>query len=561
MFMKLLFICLVLLPMLMWAVEPPAGTPTTKVLRYQHDGGLEYWLYQNQQTAAGHKPPLLIFLHGKGETSMASLLKWGPPKHAEQGKEFPGIVVAPLSPNGEWWRNDRLIVFVDSIAKKYDVDLHRIYITGLSMGGFATWNVATHYPGRFAAMVPICGGGNPALAAAIKDMPCWVFHGSLDRVVRQEASDDMVNALKQLGSAVRYTVYPQEAHACWIRTYANEELYTWIYAQRRETAADIDPHAALKHRLRTGIAVAVTPRLLDKTDVQTKRLRLQWTNQTAYSALLTAVLDSGAILHANVDKEPLLIRAGESLEQIVQLEGLKTEPTDYGPLHLQWSIQYQHDEIKDQLFKQAYVFRVTPIYDLKKQAIRIDGDLRDWSSAWIVVDKAAERLRADKDAVDTQCRFKFQLAYDEQFIYVAVLVTDDVCLFNPRKNVWDQDGVELRLDARPQEQRQTYVDWQDYLPFLLSPQPEGGFTVWNQKQLPPGTQMDAQIRMGHYTVEMAIPIAYVEQRAGKDWKRLRINLAVNDFDQLDKRGPQLWWYPDWRGSTDSRLEGTFERVP
>ena len=552
---------LFLLTSLALSVEPPTGTPETKILSYQQDAGLEYWLYQEDAVQKKEKPPLMIFLHGKGETTMASLLKWGPPKHAENGKKFPGIVVAPLSPNGEWWRNDRLIVFVDSIAKKYDVDLQRIYITGLSMGGFATWKLTTSFPGRFAAMVPICGGGNPELAVAIKDTPCWVFHGSLDNVVRQKASDDMVAALKKLGSDVQYTIYPNEGHACWIPAYADEDLYTWMYAQRRKAPADIDPHAALKYTLKTGIDVEVGPRLLDKADVLSKDMHVQWTNNTEFTAQLTPQLQTGAVLRADLDSAIILIGPGKTVGQNFVLSGLNTDGADYGALELSWSIQYMSDDIKDQKFKQNYVFRVTPVYEIQQQQITVDGDLRDWSSHWITVNKAGDTLRVQDGAEDSHCIYAFQTAYDKQFLYVAVSVEDDVCLFNPRKSVWDQDGVEVRLDARPQDQRDSYIDWNDYLPFLLSPQPEGGFTIWNQKQLPQGTQMDAQIRVGRYTVEMAIPISYIEQRSGKDWKRVRLNVAVNDFDSEDKRGPQLWWYPDWRGPLDSRLEGTFERVP
>jgi len=179
--------------------------------------------------------PLMLFLHGAGESGadLAKVTAHGPPKLiAENTREFPCIVVSPQSP-GRGWNPDYLGGLLDDLCERYRVDPDRIYLTGLSMGGYGTWMLAAAQPNRFAAIVPICGGGNPDDAAKIKDLPTWVFHGAQDRTVKLENSEKMVNALKDVGSDVKFTIYPEAGHDSWTETYANPELYTWLFAQKR----------------------------------------------------------------------------------------------------------------------------------------------------------------------------------------------------------------------------------------------------------------------------------------------------------------------------------------
>ena len=123
------------------------------------------------------------------------------------------------------------MAILDQVCKDYKVDRKRIYLTGLSMGGFGTWSLATAYPERWAAMVPICGGGNPAQAAKIKDIPCWCFHGDADATVSVENSRKMIKALKDAGGDPKYTEYPGVNHNSWDRAYATAELWEWLAKQ------------------------------------------------------------------------------------------------------------------------------------------------------------------------------------------------------------------------------------------------------------------------------------------------------------------------------------------
>ena len=185
--------------------------------------------------------PLILFLHGAGErgTNVWLVAKHGPPKIGAAATNFPFIVVSPQCPEGQIWSNDLLLALLDEIESKYAVDPHRVYLTGLSMGGFGTWSLGLSHPERFAAIAPMCGGGEfitPLLAdkAALAALPVWAFHGAKDPVVPVEESERMVKLLKKSGvREVKLTVYPEAQHDCWTQSYANPELFDWFLQHAR----------------------------------------------------------------------------------------------------------------------------------------------------------------------------------------------------------------------------------------------------------------------------------------------------------------------------------------
>jgi predicted peptidase len=197
---------------------------------------LKYLLYlpQDYDPKSDKRWPLVLFLHGAGESGkdLDKVKVHGPPKLVARGKQFPFILVSPQSPKFGW-DVDALKALLDEIKEKHRVDPDRIYVTGLSMGGFGTWALAAAYPKEIAAIAPICGGGEPIWARRIKNIPAWVFHGGKDPVVPVERSKVMVNALKKAGGTVRLTIYPEAGHDSWTETYNNPELYTWLLEQRR----------------------------------------------------------------------------------------------------------------------------------------------------------------------------------------------------------------------------------------------------------------------------------------------------------------------------------------
>ena len=196
---------------------------------------MDYLLYLPKLYETKDAWPLVLFLHGAGERGddLQLVKVHGPPKLVENDKEFPFIVVSPQCKPDKWWEPVSLSALLDDIVAKYKVDTDRIYVTGLSMGGFGTWALAAHSPHRFAAIVPICGGGERRGARSYSHLPVWVFHGAKDTTVPLERSEEMVDALKQQGGNVRFSVDPDAGHDSWTKAYADPELYEWLLQQKR----------------------------------------------------------------------------------------------------------------------------------------------------------------------------------------------------------------------------------------------------------------------------------------------------------------------------------------
>jgi predicted peptidase len=177
--------------------------------------------------------PLLLFLHGRGESGevLELVKKNGPPKLIEEGRKFPFIIVSPQCPEDERWSVEVLDMLLDEMESRYRVKKNCIFVTGLSMGGQGTWQLAYAYPDRFAAIVPVCGRTDPSQAHKLKSLPIWVFHGEKDDIIPVEESIKMVNALKALGSPVKLTLYPEANHDSWTEAYNSDELWDWLKAQ------------------------------------------------------------------------------------------------------------------------------------------------------------------------------------------------------------------------------------------------------------------------------------------------------------------------------------------
>ena len=183
----------------------------------------------------GKRWPLILFLHGSGERGddLDRVKKHGVAKIVERQPDFPFIVASPQCPAEGWWSSDVVAALLDEDEKKDRVDQNRIYLTGLSMGGFGTWNLAMNQPHRFAAIAPICGRGNPLLVHRIKRLPIWVFHGAKDKIVPLSNSVDLVRALRKHGAKPKFTIYPDATHDSWTRTYENPRLYEWMLKFKR----------------------------------------------------------------------------------------------------------------------------------------------------------------------------------------------------------------------------------------------------------------------------------------------------------------------------------------
>ncbi len=180
--------------------------------------------------------PAIIFLHGSGErgSDIHLVKRQGIPKFLDTAQNFSFLVFSPQCPSGIYWNYlDELHSFLKLMEKKYNVDTNRVYLTGLSAGGYGTWDWAEAYPNDFAAIVPVSGAGRQDQAYKIRSIPIWVFHGLKDRVVKIEQDEAIVRTLLNQGAEVNFTVYKNSGHDIWDSTYHNPDLYKWMLDYHR----------------------------------------------------------------------------------------------------------------------------------------------------------------------------------------------------------------------------------------------------------------------------------------------------------------------------------------
>jgi len=185
--------------------------------------------------------PLVVFLHGAGERgdNNKAQLRHGVAEFAKPAtrKKHPCFLVAPQCPRNTFWggeQQDLILGLIAALQKEYRIDAKRIYVTGLSMGGYATWALLVKKPDLFAAAIPICGGGDPATAKKIAHIPIWAFHGDRDGAVAVERSREMVAALEKAGGKPKYTEYKGVGHDSWTRTYRDPAVLAWLFEQKQK---------------------------------------------------------------------------------------------------------------------------------------------------------------------------------------------------------------------------------------------------------------------------------------------------------------------------------------
>jgi predicted peptidase len=228
--------------------DPEAGqqVPQWEVLHFERDGEkqqetVRYQLFLPSFFEKGEPLPLMLFLHGAGERGedLDKVKQWGPPRFVPDRPDFPFIVVSPQCPKGQWWDIVLLTALIDQIEQTYPIDADRIVVTGLSMGGYGSWRLAAATPERFAAIAPVCGGGDPETADSLVEIPVWNFHGSADNVVPEQRSLEMVAAIVAAGGErVKHTSYTGVGHDSWKQAYSGDQLWNWLLAQRRGASAD-----------------------------------------------------------------------------------------------------------------------------------------------------------------------------------------------------------------------------------------------------------------------------------------------------------------------------------
>lgn len=198
--------------------------------------------------------PLVLFLHGAGERGMDNEKNLKYISHLASDdfqKDFPCYVLVPQCPTGMKWVNvewtlkshripvissplKATLELIHKIIQVDKIDTQRIYVVGLSMGGFGVWDILCREPGLFAAAIPICGGGDENQANLIKDIPIWAFHGGKDKVVLPSRSENMVQAIQKLNGQAKITIYPEQGHNVWEMVLNNREVWSWLFQQTKK---------------------------------------------------------------------------------------------------------------------------------------------------------------------------------------------------------------------------------------------------------------------------------------------------------------------------------------
>jgi predicted peptidase len=226
-----------------------SGKQTAAVFETKDGTKVDYLVYlpPEYESDGENKFPFMLFLHGRGEShgGIQSVAKWGPPQMVARGENLPFIIVSPQCPPGDFWSSDKQLKVVselmDGIMSTYAVDPQRVYLTGLSMGGFGSWSLAAQSPEKFAAVVPICGAGDPKRAERLKDLPIWVFHGDQDNVIPIKRSTEMVDAIRAAGGTqIRYTTLEHVGHNSWSAAYSTPEIYEWLLQQNKDKQTDAE---------------------------------------------------------------------------------------------------------------------------------------------------------------------------------------------------------------------------------------------------------------------------------------------------------------------------------
>lgn len=245
-----LFPLLVLVMSVSPAAAADKGTFVDKTFKNEDGTESPYVVFVPAKYDPAKPSPVLLFLHGAGET------KGGQKMPIEQGvaphikrreaknEPFPFVTIIPQAEAaktdipGRWHPDNpdgkRALAMLDAVMKEYNGDPSRVYLTGLSMGGYGTWAIAAAHPDKFAAIAPICGGGEAAWAEKLKGVPTWCFHGVEDQAVKVEKSREMIEAIKAAGGKPRYSEMPYVGHNSWDAAYSHDELYAWLLSHRKK---------------------------------------------------------------------------------------------------------------------------------------------------------------------------------------------------------------------------------------------------------------------------------------------------------------------------------------
>ena len=213
-------------------------TSTAQLSAVKGKSSYNYWINLPSDSILNSNPPILIFLHGRSlsGTNLNSVKRYGVISEIEKGREIPAIVIAPQTNWGSGWDPDKLLTLLEDIQSQYTTDTNRVYVCGMSMGGYGTLHFIGKHPDKLTAGVALCGGGKSKDACNLATVPLWIQHGTADKPVPVSESRNIVKAIKACngGENLIYKEIPGASHGAMEREFRQDELYDWLFSKLKE---------------------------------------------------------------------------------------------------------------------------------------------------------------------------------------------------------------------------------------------------------------------------------------------------------------------------------------
>jgi predicted peptidase len=223
--------------MLICMIGIGAGRSFAQLTAVRDKADYPFWLHLPEDSILKSKPPILIFLHGRSlsGTDLELVKRYGVITEILRGRKIPGIVFAPQVRSGSAWDPDKILSVLNYVQSQYETDSNRVYVVGMSLGGYGTLNFTGKYPEKVAAAVALCGGGNPSDGCRLAEVPLWIQHGKLDQAVPISESEKVVTAIRKCNGGINltYKVYDTWGHSQLARVFGYDEMYAWLWKQHK----------------------------------------------------------------------------------------------------------------------------------------------------------------------------------------------------------------------------------------------------------------------------------------------------------------------------------------
>ncbi len=395
----------------------------------------------------------------------------------------------------------------------------------------------------------------------LKDRPYTVFAGHYHTYTKYVRHDRRYIVLATMGGGMKQGMNSPELgyfdHVTWVTMMpdgpriANIAL-DGIYDEDVRTEA----MAKLIDSVFRGDVLHISPVLVDGKSFNRADVKLTFTNDSDVPLHAQGTLPASGVLHAEPDSFDVRVEPKQEKTVSVKLETGKPSSIDgLAPMPVKWTASFEPPGRNPLRVPREDVLGVEELAPCPAHPapVVIDGNLDEWKS-----------FPFSKPSANPQdLSYQFAVEHDDKFVYIAVKTTDDHAILNPDKEPWSQDGIEVRFDARPEPQRSQgrgHYEFKDILVISMSP----GVTpdkmvLYSADQLPPGVKAVCMKTATGHNTEIAIPVSYLNQKQGGDWKQFRMNIAVDDFDEVAGPLKALWWRPDWRSANTFAGSGTFDR--